>query len=158
MNAVMAWCAFAGSWLLFAGPVYQASLELQEEGLERERIEQVTAGVPKPAPISGWWWLLPPVRFELGRRRSAEYRRRTMAAIGPEDMADLVRYLNKALGWLLVGLGGLLLAINETWEIRERYDWPIAVFAVTCVLVAGLCALYPAVADARARRLLGRES
>jgi hypothetical protein len=151
MDAVIAWCAFTGSWLLFAGPVYQASLELREEGLERERIEELTAGVAKPAPISAWWWLLPPVRFELGRRRSAEYRRRTMAAIGPDDLAALVRFLNKA-------FGGLLLAVNETWLLRERYDWPIGVFVVICVFAAAVGAAYPAIGAARARRLLDHPS
>jgi hypothetical protein len=158
MDAVIAWCAFAGSWLLFAGPVYQASLELQEEGLERDRFEQMAATVPKPEPISAWWWLLPPVRFVLGRRRSTQHRRQMLAAISPDDVADLVRYLNKAFGWLLVGLGGLLLAINETWEIRERYEWPVAVFAIVCVLVAAGCLVYPATADARARKMVNHET
>ena len=30
MTARYGWCGFLGAWLLFGGPIYQASLELRE--------------------------------------------------------------------------------------------------------------------------------
>jgi hypothetical protein len=70
VDGVIFWCGYVGAWLLVAGPIYQAALELQEQDIERDRIQQVTAQVPAPAPVSAWWWLLPPVRYLLAQRRS----------------------------------------------------------------------------------------
>jgi hypothetical protein len=30
VDGVIAWCGFVGAWLLVAGPIYQAALELPE--------------------------------------------------------------------------------------------------------------------------------
>jgi hypothetical protein len=54
MDGVIAWCGFFGAWLLVAGPVYQAALELQEQDIERERLQEATAQVPAPDPVSAW--------------------------------------------------------------------------------------------------------
>jgi hypothetical protein len=156
VDAVIAWCGFLGSWLLFAGPVYQASLELREQDLERERIEATTAAVARAPEVSAWWWLLPPVRFWLERRRSQAYRHAVLAALAPPDLEALVHYLHKAVGWLLVGLGGLLLATKETWELSEHYDWPLAVFWVGVVISAAAAMAYPAISFENSRRMLAR--
>jgi hypothetical protein len=39
VETLIAWCGFLGAWLLFAGPIFQAALELQEESREADRIE-----------------------------------------------------------------------------------------------------------------------
>jgi hypothetical protein len=87
-------------------------------------------------------------------RRDA-YQQAAIAVMSAEDRAGLVHYISKAIGWLLVGLGGLLLAINETWLLRERYDWPVAVFCVVVVAAAGLSTGYSAYTFARNREFLG---
>ena len=138
---MIAWCGFVGAWLLVAGPVYQAALELQEQDLARERIQEVTAQVPPPARVSAWWWLLPPVRYLLGQRRSRRWRQDMMAALTREDLETLVEFIDKARGWLLVAAGGLLLATKETWELREHYEWPLAGFWILLVGSALLAAL-----------------
>jgi hypothetical protein len=48
VHELIAWCGFFGAWFLVAGPVYQAALELEEEGLERDTF----------APRSPGWWVL----------------------------------------------------------------------------------------------------
>ncbi len=144
MSAVIAWLGFLGGWLLFAGPLYQASLELDEEQLERDRIAERQATIAKPPPVSPWWWLVPVLGYYLEMRRTRGYRRAVMAALDASDRADLVRYLRKARGWALVALGGLLLATNETWEVCEHYEWPVWVFAVLAAALAGLSAAYTA--------------
>ena len=45
MEQFIAWCAFLGAWLLFAGPVLQAALELREQQLSREEFESANASV-----------------------------------------------------------------------------------------------------------------
>ena len=157
MDAVIAWVAFVGSWLLFAGPVYQASLELQEEGLERDRFERVTAGVPNPEPISAWWWLLPPVRYVLERRRWKDHRRTMMTALTVAQRKQLIQYLNKTTGWLFVAFGGFLIAVKETWELSERYEWPMWVFFVLVVAVAAVCLTYTATQMAQSDRMVADE-
>jgi hypothetical protein len=79
-----------------------------------------------------------------------------LAALDSRDLADLLQYLNKARGWLLVGLGGLLLAVNETWQLREHYEWPVAVFWVLVVGLATGCGLYTAESLRLTRRTLER--
>jgi hypothetical protein len=156
MDAFIVWCGFVGGWLLFAGPVHQAALELHEQDLERERIATATASVAKPARVSTWWWLLPPVRYLLEWRLAREHRSAMLAALDARDLADLLQYLNKARGWLLVGLGGLLLAINETWELREHYEWPVAVFWVLAVGLGLGCGTFTAESLRRTRQTLER--
>jgi hypothetical protein len=133
MSGFIAWCAFFGAWALVAGPLYQAAIELQEQDIEREKIAEATATSERP--VSSWWWLFPPARYLLARRRLNRSRDAIRAALAPEEMEALVRYVSKASGWLFVGVGGLLLAIAETWGLREHYDWPAAVFWVLIVVM-----------------------
>ncbi|PPK69085.1 hypothetical protein V5P93_001461 [Actinokineospora auranticolor] len=141
MHGVIAWCGFFGAWLLFAGPVYQAALELHEQDIEEEQLAAAREGV-RIRPISPWWWLLPPVRYWLGRRRAREYREAMLRALADEHLNSLVRFLDKANGWLLVALGGLLIAAKETGELVEYHHWPTVLFWVLLVVMAALCALY----------------
>jgi hypothetical protein len=99
VDGVIFWCGYVGAWLLVAGPIYQAALELQEQDVERERIQQVTAQVAAPAPVSAWWWLLPPVRYLLAQRRSRRWRQDMIAALSREDLETLVEFIDKARGW-----------------------------------------------------------
>lgn len=154
MDGFIAWCAFFGAWLLFAGPIQQAALELREEGIERDRITATASALSPPSTVSPWWWLLPPVHYLLASRRARTHREAVFAAIDPSDRADLVNYLNKARGWLLVGLGGLLIAVKETWELSQHYDWPDVAFWVLAVGTAMLCASYTAASVARSRQAL----
>jgi hypothetical protein len=119
-----AWCAFLGAWLLVAGPVYQAALELEEEGVEREALHRASAAVPEPEHVSPWWWLVPPVAWWKAKRREGEYRRAILLEMKTEDVAAFVGFVDKAAGWLLVATGGLLLAANESWQLVEDHDWP----------------------------------
>ena len=48
-------------------------------------------------------------------------------------MAGLVRFINKATGWLYVALGALLIAVKETWELVEYNEWPTWLFWVLIV-------------------------
>jgi hypothetical protein len=135
MEQFILWCGFLGAWLLFAGPILQAALELREQELSREEIEAANALVEREPPISAWWWLLPPVYYWLNHRRSDRMNKAMMKLLTPQQMSGLIDYLNKATGWLFVGIGGLLIAIKETWLLRERNDWSLAVYWLLVVFM-----------------------
>jgi hypothetical protein len=158
MHELILWCAFAGAWLLFAGPVYQAVLELQAEGLELERIRTLSTTIAAPPPVSAWWWLLPPVRYLLEARRRQRYQRLLADALTDDDFEALTRFLHKATGWIYVGTGGLLIAVKETFELVDGLEWPVAVFWVLIALMAAISigntsARVMRAAQARQRRL-----
>ena len=132
------WCAFFGAWLLVAGPIYQAALELAAEELEVERLHEIGRSVPTPRRASRWWWLLPPAHWRLERRRRNAMKQATIDHMAPEDFEDLARFMNKAFGWALVAAGAFCLALKETYELVESHDWPVTVFWVLVVLMAAL--------------------
>jgi len=128
MNQVIAWASFLGAWLLVAGPLYQGALELDEEDVDREGIEASAARIPRPDPPSAWWWwwwwLLPPVMY-LIRRRHAVFRRAAVAQLSAAQREQLTRFTNKATGWFTVAIGAALLAAEQTWQVVDRYRWPV---------------------------------
>ncbi len=135
-------CGALGAWLLVAGPVYQAALELREQEIDREGINKVTADIPTPERLSPWWWLLPPVAYILQQRRSQKYQHAMLAAMTPEQIAQAINFMNKAGGWLLVASGAFFIAVKETWQLTEELHWPTAVFWVLVVVVAIACVMH----------------
>jgi hypothetical protein len=133
------WCGFLGAWLLVAGPLHQASRELEEEELQREELTRAAAAVESPPPVSRWWWLLPPLAYLLHRRRSNAYRRRVAQALSREQLAAIVSYRDKADAWSAVAAGGFLIAVTETWGLRETEGWPESVFWALIIVMCGLC-------------------
>lgn len=118
------WFGFVGAWLLFTGPVFQAGVELTAEQEAAERMRHIgrTAASVVP-PISGWWWLLPPARLVLASRRREVLKREAVAGMEPEDLEGIRNYLAIARGWLYVAAGALLIALKETYELIEHYEW-----------------------------------
>jgi hypothetical protein len=138
MHSLILWSGFFGAWLLFAGPVYQAVLELEDEAVEFDRIRALTTHVPPMPRLSPWWWLLPPVGFLLDRRRRNRQQLAVVGLLSDEDYLALTGYVNKATGWVFVGLGGFLIAVKETYELTEGLDWPVASFWLLVVLMVAL--------------------
>jgi hypothetical protein len=136
VHTLIYWFGFAGAWLLFTGPIHQASVELRAEREASARFREVMHGAPRPEPVSNWWWLLPPVRILYGARRNDAAREAFLASLPTEDLELITRYINVARGWTLVGLGALLIALKETYELIEHYEWPLAVYWVLVVVMA----------------------
>lgn len=135
MEYVIALCGFVGGWLLVAGPVWQAAIELREEEIDRDAIEVVKLNVVPPAKVSPWWWLLPPVAYVLQSRRQQAYRRAFNAAMAPEQLKQTLSFLNKANGWVIVAVGGSLIAAKETWNLVGDFHWPTWVFWILVVVM-----------------------
>ena len=142
MGSLILWAGFFGAWLLVAGPLHQARVELAEEEFEREQFEDVVHDIGPPEPVSPWWWLLPPLRLYLGHRSKQRWDRQVWLSLPDQDFEALSSFMSKARGWLLVGAGGLLIATKETWELVEGHAWPTWLFWVLAVGMALLCAAY----------------
>jgi hypothetical protein len=156
MELFVTWCGFIGSWLLFAGPIYQAAMELREENIENEHFEAAARSIEKPPKISQWWWLLPPVKVWLERRRSHEYRRSFVSVLSPEDVEQMITFINKAAGWLLVAAGGFLIAIKETYELVEAMHWETAAFWIIIPMLALISVANTAARMARTERIIAK--
>lgn len=123
------WLGFLGAWLLVAGPLNQASIELgQEDHLSREEIEARTRRIEPEPRVSPWWWLIPPVGFWKNHQRSNRQQQKVMESLPAEQIRVLVSFLNKATAWFLVAAGASLIATKETWEVTERMEWPLWAF------------------------------
>jgi hypothetical protein len=132
------WAGFLGAWLLVAGPLFQAAVELRDEELDREAFEKVKTDLPPQESISGWWWLLPPVAYVKSRRRNDRYQKAMMAALPASAREQFVGFMNKANGWFTVAAGAFLIALKETWELVELYELPLAIYIVAVVVLSML--------------------
>jgi hypothetical protein len=149
MEQLILWAGFLGAWLLVAGPLHQARIELAEEEFERDRFQLVMDEVGEPERVSSWWWLLPPLRLYLGHRRREQWQRAVWLKLPDEDFAALTSFFAKARGWMLVGTGGLLIAAKETFELVEGHEWPMWLFWVLALGMMLLCLAYTALGAAR---------
>jgi hypothetical protein len=132
----------AGAWLLFAGPVYQAGLDLEAESTEVDRIRARLTTQGPTSRISRWWWLFPPMRIILITRRRKSLLAASRTALDANESRVLRGYVRAAQGWLLVGLGAWLLMVREVLTAAEASDWPsLATWAaLAAATVCGLAA------------------
>jgi fatty acid desaturase len=63
------------------------------------------------------------------------------AVLDPEQIDTLKRLSDKANAWLIVAGGAFLLAVAETWSLRQSYAWDEWVFWLLVVAMAAACAL-----------------
>jgi hypothetical protein len=136
---VIAWCGFLGAWLLVAGPLDQAVREVEDNEFERDAITEAASKVEEPPQVSGWWLLLPPVWWMLRRRREGEYRRRVTAAMDDRDLLAFLNIRDVLNGWAYVAAGASLIAVKETWELHENYEWPEWTFFALIVAMLLFC-------------------
>lgn len=156
MDLAFAICACVGSWLLVAGAVYQAALELADEELDCRQIADVASALPKPKRVSAWWWLLPPLAYVFKLRRANLHRERIMAALDPVQRQQTVSFFNKSGGWLIVATGAYLLAVVATWQMDEALDWPGATVWIIVAVATVVCIGYTVRQMLRTQRLLAR--
>jgi hypothetical protein len=124
-----------------AGPLYQGALERREEEVDREGIEASTTRIPRPAPPSPWWWLLPPVMYLIWRQCSNAFRQAALAQLTPAQREQFTSFINKATGWFTVALGAALLATEQTWQVIDRHHWPTWLFRLLIIVMVGASVL-----------------
>jgi hypothetical protein len=144
---------FAGAWLLVAGPLFQASVELRDESFDMEQFDAAKLNA-QPPPVSGWWWLLPPVAYVKSRRRSQAHRDAMVRAMPAAHREQFVGLVNKANGWAFVAGGAFCIALKETWELVHLYEWPAALYWALVVVMSALAIANTVVRTLRADRML----
>ena len=151
-NPFIAAIGALGAWLLVAGPLYQASMELREQGLAQRR--QLPETIPHPRRISGWWWLLPPVAYWKHHSERERLRRLVLAALPATDVERMISFSTTARGWLVVAGGATLIGVKETWELVEIAGWPTFVTGVIAAVALLVSVGNAAVTASRTDRIL----
>ena len=154
MEALVLWLGFLGAWLLFAGSIYQAALELQDEDIEIDRIRAAGARVEPARKTSVWLWLLPPLKVYLERRHKKEYQRRFIDALSHEDLEAIVSFRSKTSAWLFVAVGGICIACKESYELGEHYSWSTLQLIGAVITLLLLSILYLISSLIRAKKIV----
>lgn len=140
MEHLIAWCGFLGAWLLVAGPIYQAAIDLADEELEREVFERARAVTEPAEHPSRWWLLIPPAAWLLRHRARQRWRERMLGELDAGQVESLMHFGDTASAWLFVGSGAFLIAVKETWELHEVYEWEERTFWILVVAMLIVCA------------------
>ena len=148
---------FAGGWLLFAGPLLQAWLELREETFDRDEIGKLVEGVPRPPRVSTWWWLVPPVAFYKSSKGQQAYKDAVTQLLSKDQREQMLSFNNKANAWFVVAGGAFLIAVKETWEAVEKFELWVGLFWILIVLMPVLCVVALALRAVRTQKELGIE-
>ncbi len=104
-----------------------------------EVLEEAKGKVEEPPPVSRWWLLLPPVWWLLDRRRDSIYRHQIGQAMDDEDLLAFLTLKDVLNAWLYVAVGASLIAVKETWELHESYEWPEWTFWLGVVGMVVFC-------------------
>ena len=123
------------------GPLGQAMRELEEEEFDRHSIARTAQQVKMPPPVSAWWWLAPPVYYFIWTRRNRLYREAVIAAMEPKDREAFAHVREVANAWIFVAAGASLIAVKDTWELHDQYDWAEWSFWALIAAMLLLCAV-----------------
>lgn len=145
---------FVGGWLLVAGPLYQATIELRDEEFDQEAFERSSQGAAVPPRMSPWWWLLPPVAYVKAQRRRKASRDAIFAGLTIAQRQQFVGFMNKAHGWFAVASGAFCIALKETWELVELLHVPVWSFWVAVVVLFIGVIVNTAVQQARSEAMI----
>ena len=158
MEYLIVLVGFAGGWLLFAGPLLQAWLELREETFDRDELTHLSETIPRPERVSTWWWLLPPVAIYKSNRGQQAYRAAVTKLLSTEQREQMLSFNNKANAWFVVAGGAFLIAVKETWEAVEKFELWVGMFWVLIVLMPVICVVLLAMRTVSTQKELGLET
>jgi hypothetical protein len=125
---------FIGGWLLFAGSMFQAWVELAREGRHLDRASLFN-DMPPVEPASSWWWLFPPAKLLIDRHRRDAAREKLLHALPPEALETIVSFKNAAAAWQFVAVGGICLALKETYDLGQMLDWNPLLYVLVVALM-----------------------
>lgn len=154
MELVILIGGFLGAWLLVAGSVYQAALELRDQDFAADRIRAANEQATKLRHPSAWWWLLPPVKLVLERKRDRLFRNEFFSLLSRDDSESMLSFMNKATAWLYVGLGGFLLAAKETYELDQHLHIATGYFFLMVFVLLALSVYNTAARIRRSEKIL----
>lgn len=131
MDEFIVFIAMLGSWLLFAGPVYQAYIELHDAELKFVEIRKnlyETSKQVKQEKISKWFWILPPLAVIITYIKTQNYRDEVIRHLDRENFELLQKFSEKARGWVVIGWGAFFIAVKETYEFVKELDLSYPIF------------------------------
>lgn len=83
-----------------------------------------------------------PGRHDLIRRhRGNAFRQAALAQLTQTQREQFTSFINKAVGWFTVAVGAFLLAVEQTWQVIDRYRWPVWLFWLLIVVMLGASVL-----------------
>lgn len=136
MASVILVIELIGVWLLFGAPLLQATTELYEEvsGWDKIKAHHDTRTPQSIKKHSFWWWLLPPLKIYLEKRRIRKIKQRyAHVKLSDASRQELRQFSLKVNGWSGVTLGGWLVAISTTWDFSEACHLGVGIW-ITLVL------------------------
>lgn len=155
MHAVIAWSGFLGAWLLVAGPLFQAAVELDEQGDQWQGLNRAALEVGPQPRLSPWWWLLPPVAYVKQARRQRAHRQQLFDSLSAREVEGFVGLTSLATGWAMVAAGAFFIAVKETYELVEHYEGPLWLFVALLIVMLAVCAGNTVVRIRLAHRMIG---
>ncbi|OFI47693.1 hypothetical protein BG262_08285 [Floricoccus penangensis] len=128
--------SFIAKWLLFAFPLYQAYIELSEQERVVGRFTKKSKKYPK---ISPWYWILPPLKLELEKKRGIAILSESL--ISNKDFEEAIVFGRKATAWFYVALAGMLEGITAIYELAHAFDYHISflMLILLSVLMVIIC-------------------
>lgn len=136
-DQIMATLAFLGDWLLFIFPMYQGVLEISEQKKAMKRF--IKKGKKYP-DVSPWYWLFPPYKIFLERRRMVHILEDSIDS--EKNFFVMQPFMNKATAWFYVALAGLLNGIAATNELLEKFHlelpWPLFLLLIIMLIASGI--------------------
>lgn len=114
MAILRASLTFIGVWLLYIFPLYQGVLEISEQDRIIGKFQQADN---KYAPVSSWYWLLPPLKIKKEKERGIRILRENIH--GQEEIHALTNFLNKAVAWFYIALAGILNGLVATYDLID---------------------------------------
>jgi hypothetical protein len=113
--------------------------ELDDETRELDEIAGKLRALPRTEPPSAWWWLLPPVAYVRRIRLRHRQRQAARETLDDDELQQLRRLADKARAWMFVAGGAFLIAITETWTVRESSGWDEWAFWALVIAMTLFC-------------------
>jgi hypothetical protein len=78
----------------------------------------------------------------LHAQRSRHYRSAVLSVLTSSEARQWFEFSDKAIGWIVVGAGGLLLAVTETWSMTSDAGLPGWSRWIIAAAMLALCASF----------------
>jgi cell division protein FtsW (lipid II flippase) len=79
--------------------------------------------------------------YLIRRHRGNAFRQAAIAQLTQAQRDQFTSFVNKATGWFTVALGAALLAVDQTWQVIDRHHWPVWLFWLLIIVMAGVSVL-----------------
>ncbi|MFT4186832.1 MAG: hypothetical protein QM613_06370 [Micrococcaceae bacterium] len=154
----MAWCAFIGSWVLVAGPLYQGAMELGEFDINRDDFTNHIHQIDPPEHISPWWWLIPPLAYIKTKQIQNPWRKRFFASFNDAQREQFVSFSNKSTGWFMICIGASLIGIDSANSLTKAMEWSNLAMIPLIIFAAIMCVSFTVARLHRTKSMLQRYS